>query len=78
MPSHQPRRQMMKTLPNTDPMFAYPQNIQDLIYLLARIVERRLKEKKNRQNEATGGTSVALTGRGEADTGRTKESAYDD
>ena len=52
----------MKTLPNTDPMFAYPQNIQDLIYLLAGIVERKLKEKKDRRNEEAGGPSIALTG----------------
>ena len=51
----------MKTLPNTDPMFASPQNIQDLIYLLAGIVERKLKEKKNRQNEEAGRLSIALT-----------------
>ena len=52
----------MKTLPNTDPMFAYPQNIQDLIYLLAGIVERKLKDKKDRRNEEAGGSPIALTG----------------
>jgi len=31
----------MRTLPKDDPMFTYPQNIQDLIYLLAGIVERK-------------------------------------
>ena len=31
----------MNILPKDDPMFSYPQNIQDLIYLLAVIIEEK-------------------------------------
>ena len=34
----------MNILPNSDPMFSYPQNIQDLIYLLVGIIEEKRRE----------------------------------
>ena len=45
----------MNVLPDSDPMFSYPQNIQDLIYLLAGIIEERRSEGAQASNAATPG-----------------------
>ena len=43
----------MNILPNSDPMFSYPQNIQDLIYLLVGIIEVKRREGTEGTNAAT-------------------------
>lgn len=48
----------MNILPNSDPMLSYPQNIQDLIYLLVGIIEEKRREGTEGANVATFGRKM--------------------
>ncbi len=48
----------MNILPDSDPMFSYPQNIQDLIYLLAGIIEEKRRERTEAANAAMQGRKM--------------------
>ena len=48
----------MNILPDSDPMFSYPQNIQDLIYLLVGIIEEKRREGTEAANATTSGRKM--------------------